>query len=119
MDGGGSSPAEGDRALAALLRFHGVAMNGGVLHAVEIRSAEEIQRAIEGYRYLALGDAAGVIEWVQGEAASLDLESGDDAVGRLEVEADDRYAAAIPTDATIVSSFESRLRQEPGAFSPL
>ena len=33
--GVGPNACSGDRALAALLKAHGLAMNGGVLHAVE------------------------------------------------------------------------------------
>ena len=93
-------------------------MNGGVLHAAGTRSSDELQRAIRGYRYLGLDGAADVVEWVQYEAAGLDMESDEDLADRLEAEADDRYAAAIP-DATIVDSFEDLLRRKPDAFASL
>jgi hypothetical protein len=40
----------GDRALADLLNAHGLAMNGGVLHAIECMSAEELSEAEAGCR---------------------------------------------------------------------
>ena len=54
--------ADGDIALAALLSVHNLAMNGGLLHSVENHSQDQIERAIAGYRYFGLDDAAAVVE---------------------------------------------------------
>ena len=60
--GGGDTPREGDVALAASLAFHGLAMNGGVLHAFEVLSAEELGRARDGFTWLAMPEVAQFIE---------------------------------------------------------
>lgn len=38
LENGGREPRAGDRSLAALLAFHGLAMNGGVSHATHVVS---------------------------------------------------------------------------------
>ena len=44
LEQGGSSPGAGDRALADVLAFHGLAMSGGVLDAIERTSAADLAR---------------------------------------------------------------------------
>ncbi len=44
-EGGGSNPGKGDRAPAALLKAHGLAMNRGVLYAVECLAPSELADA--------------------------------------------------------------------------
>jgi len=44
----------GDRVLADLLLAHGLAMNGGVLHAVECLSSDELLDAESGYVFMDL-----------------------------------------------------------------
>ena len=61
---GGANPMEGDVALTAMVLLHGLAMNGGLLDAVEGMSEAEVMRAVAGFRYFGLGDAAAVVEWV-------------------------------------------------------
>jgi hypothetical protein len=51
LEEGGRAPREGDRALAALLLAHGMVMNGGVQHATEALSADEMAAAAAGFRY--------------------------------------------------------------------
>jgi hypothetical protein len=60
--GGGDSPRAGDKHLAALLHYHGAAMNSGVFHATEFCSASEIRDAKDGYRYFGLGEVATLIQ---------------------------------------------------------
>ena len=59
--GGGEAPRVGDRHLAALLRFHGAAMNGGVLHAVQFCKGKELVAAKHGYNYLGLQGVVSLI----------------------------------------------------------
>jgi hypothetical protein len=94
-------------------------MNGGLLHSVENHSQGQIEQAIAGYRYFGLDDAAAVVESVARRAASLDLDADDDSAERLEVHADESYAAVVPDDATLAASFEQLYEQRPEAFSPL
>ena len=119
LEAGGDSPADGDAALAALLAFHGIAMNGGVLHSVEFHSEAAIESALAGYRYFGLQEAAAVVEWTRTMHRESDLDADDDLAESVEIEADDRYSAAVPSDATIVDAFEAFRREHPAAFSPL
>ena len=63
--GGGVSPRVGDKALAALLLFHGPAMNGGVLHAVECLSKEQLTEAKDGYTFYGFEVIADLISHAQ------------------------------------------------------
>lgn len=119
MEEGGTSPRAGDRALADLLRFHNVSMNGGVLHGVGVRSQHEVAAAVAGYRYFGLDGAADAVEWLVAEASGIDLANDLDAAERLEVEADERYSSAVPTDDTLVRAFEHRYRDRPEEFAPV
>ncbi|MDX6275340.1 MAG: hypothetical protein QOJ92_2550 [Frankiales bacterium] len=94
-------------------------MNGGVLHGYEVQSEAEVAAAVAAYRYFGLDQAAAAVEWLVAEASDVDLDSDTDAAERLEVEGDARYAAAVPTDATLVEAFERRYRAEPEAFAPV
>lgn len=114
---GGSSPRDGDRALADLLQFHSIAMNGGCLHAYQFLSRDAVDAAVRGYRFFGLHDAAAAVEWFAAEAAAADLEN-DDAAERLEVEAQDRYDRAVPTDSTLAVAFKAAYRRAPDAFAP-
>ena len=51
----------GDRALADLLYAHGLAMNGGVLHAIECMTVEVLSEVEAGYRYFAFDDVASLL----------------------------------------------------------
>ena len=62
MDDGGEEPRAGDRALADLLYAHGMVMNGGVHHALEVLTPDELKAAIAGFRYFSLGAVADLLE---------------------------------------------------------
>lgn len=107
----------GDRALVAMLLVHSLAMNGGLLHAIESLLPSELAEGIDGYRHFGLDDAAAVIghisaKWGDGD---LDLEAAE----ALEFEADERYAAVVPDDGRLVSAFEARLEAHPTEFAPV
>ncbi|MGY1830534.1 hypothetical protein ACI8AA_08920 [Geodermatophilus sp. SYSU D01180] len=109
----------GDAALAAVLLCHGMAVNGGLLHAVQGLEAEQLERAVAGFRLFGLEEAADAVEDVARQAAAL-REDDLDAAERLEVEADHRYAAALPGwDDTVERAFREHLRRFPGAYAPL
>src|SRR6266404_4346418 len=82
----------GDRALADLLKAHGLAMNGGVLHAVECLNASELSDAESGYRFYGLDAVATLL----GRAKTI-LDANDN-LGFHERELDQQYAAIIPDD---------------------
>jgi hypothetical protein len=103
----------GDRALANLLYAHGLAENGGVLHAVEFMTANELSDAAAGYRYYGLDDVASLLY-----RARAIFEIGD-KLGSHEQQLDGEYARMIPSDSSLVKRFEERLRSSPSDFAPL
>jgi hypothetical protein len=103
----------GDRALRDMLRAHGLTMNGGVLHAVECLTAEELTDAEAGYRYFGLGEVAFLLS----RARKL-FETGDD-LDRHERQLDGHYADLIPSDSSLVELFEKQLKVKPSDFAPL
>jgi hypothetical protein len=103
----------GDRALANLLHAHGLAMNGGVLHAVECLTAEELSDAQLGYRFYGLNGVASLLS-----RARAILEKGDDLPNH-ETELDVEYSELIPSDISLVQRFEKHLESSPSDFAPL
>lgn len=106
--------APGDRALADMVLVHSLAMNGGLLHAVESCTADEVAAAVRGYRYFGLDAAAVVLEDVARSWGDGDLDLPDSE--RLEVEANERYDSAVPDDEVLVTAFVARLQTEPSVF---
>lgn len=118
-EGGGKRPREGDTALAAALSFHGLAMNGGVLHAFEGLSGAELGAAHDGYAWLGLGEVAAFIEQT---AAAIEATDWDDesAVVALDAGTDAEYERLLPgDDDDVEAAFRARLAAEPEAFAPL
>jgi hypothetical protein len=113
---GGPEPAEGDRALAAALHLHAAAMSGGVLDAVETMSAEELDAAEAGFRWLHVPTVAELLSRVRRQVAQGALEDKETAA-RLEFSAEDEYHEAIENDAALEAAFKARLRTNPDAFS--
>jgi hypothetical protein len=103
----------GDRALADLLHAHGLAMNGGVLHAIECMTAEELSDAQAGYRFFGLDGIASMLS-----RARRIFEAGDD-LGSHEQPLDGEYARMIPSDGSLFERFEKRLKSSPSDFAPL
>jgi hypothetical protein len=107
MDAGGPTPREGDSALAALLLLHGIAMNGGIDHAIEVLGKDEYASALNGFYYFGLDHAAAVLERAKG-ATELQLE-----------QLDAEYGAVVPSDSTLVHAFQVKLLSSPEAFAPV
>ena len=107
MEAGGSAPAKGDAALAALLLIHGMAMNGGLDHALEALSKEEFTKGIEEDRFFGLSNVASILEKMR-NAKEFEYDS-----------LDKEYGLAVPNDSTLVRAFERKLLSSPEAFSPL
>ena len=114
-----ASTHPGDAALAAVLLCHGMAMNGGLLHAVQGLEPDQRERAVDGFRLLGLDAAAAAVQAVARQAAQLredDLARQE----RLEVEAGRRYDEALPAwDETIDRAFRAHLQEHPEAYAPL
>lgn len=88
-------------------------MNGGVLHALETLSLDELAAAQNGYRYFGFGDIADLI--AAGQAA---IHRGQDR-DLLETKLDQQYSMYIPEDETVVKAFEEHYKLSPDAYSSL
>jgi hypothetical protein len=103
----------GDRALADLLRAHGLAMNGGVLHAVECLTASELCNAKAGYRFYGLDAAAALLI-----RARTILDKDDDLEFHVH-QLDGQYTDIVPDDSSLVERFEKHLEANPSDYAPL
>jgi hypothetical protein len=116
LESGGSTPGEGDRALAAALLLHSSAMSGGVLEAVQNLTDEELDAAEAGYRWLHVPAASEAIAQVRRAIADGALDDPDRA-SALDLSSDDHYDEAIEDDAALDNAFRARLATDPDAFS--
>jgi hypothetical protein len=114
--GGGDRPREGDAALSAALAFHGLAMNGGVLHAFEVLGPEELGRARDGFAWLELSDVAQFLEETAQLIAATNWDD-EEAIDALEAGADDRYEVVLPNDQALEDAFRRRFATRREAFS--
>ncbi len=112
MKDGGASPGRGDQALAAMLSLHGLVMNGGPHHAIDLLSTEELAAAIDGFSYFGFDDMA---TWLKYAPSDPLLKEWTD---ETETPAVFRYAELIPDDAFLVKRFEAALREKPEDFAP-
>ncbi|MDG0832992.1 hypothetical protein [Roseateles saccharophilus] len=103
--GGEGSERAGDVALNALLKFHGLAMNGGVLHAVECLTQAELINACKGFQYFGFEVLASDIE-----EANRALAEGDDS---HEDDFDERYGRHVPSDQVLFSAFQLDYERRP------
>ncbi|MCR6031335.1 hypothetical protein GGQ22_07735 [Nocardioides sp. zg-579] len=113
VSGPGSGP--GDVALADVLSVHGPVMNGGLLHAVtDACSAEEVDAAERGFRWLGLDGAAEALAETRRAARA----AGADPAA-LEVQADAAYHRAVPDDAALEQALRARYAASPESFAPV
>jgi len=112
-EGAGLSPRKGDRALAALLKAHGLMMNGGVLHAVECLDATELANAKSGYCFFRLDSVADLMT-----RARLIFEAGQ-SLESYELKLDQEYAALVPDDSALCARFEERFEIKSSDFAPV
>ena len=114
-----NSPRPGDSALAALIKFHSLAMNGGVLHALETCSEAQIDAVAGGYRFFRLDAAASMVEAALAELRAIQSQ-GDDLreLERLEIALDERYGTHVPDDRTLTMAFERVFELRRTDFQP-
>jgi hypothetical protein len=113
MENGGKNPCCGDIALSSLLHAHGLIMNGGVLNAVELLTADELSAAQDGFRFFGLDAAAELLL----RSCRLVTAGGDLSADEPKLDAE--YAQHIPDDSALYQVFGQRLRSCPNDFSPL
>lgn len=109
----GGVPRAGDRALASLLRLHGLVMNGGVHYAIESVNATELAAAADGYAFFGLNDVAA---FLRGAADDPVLSEWTDDT---EVTANRRYEEMIPSDSYLDLRFQEVLRLRGDQFAPI
>jgi hypothetical protein len=102
----------GDRALASLLRAHALVMNGGVIHAIECLTGEQLADAKAGFRFYGLESIVSTLS--QAEAV---LRAGEDPE-IYESELDQNYSGMIPDDVFLVSIFRNHLNSKPSEYAP-
>jgi hypothetical protein len=111
----------GDRCLADLLLFHGLAMNGGFTHAIECVNATEVAAAASVYRFFGFDDVADMIVEVRSVFDETDgfdsMELG--AAESLEFATWDRYTSAIPDDDALSARFKRHFLRRRSDFAPL
>lgn len=133
---------EGDRALAAAVHFHHTTMDGGVVYAFAELDGETLEKAVDGFRWLGLGQASDFLERVavqlvelgdgtysaepvanrsQLGADDLDPREDDDywEMERIEERSDRDYNSIIEGENTIFAALHGKVETEPEAFLPL
>jgi len=108
---GQPGPKVGDSQLSAMLLAHNITMNGGVLHCVEALSTQELDAALDGYRYFGLNAGADIIETARTVLPAAALEA--------ECKLDAAYAAAVPADSLIFAIFERHFQSHPEAYGAI
>lgn len=114
------NPGAGDSALAALITFHSLAMNSGVLHALETCSEVRVKAAADGYRFFGLAELANVIEAALAEVQEVQRRGDDlEELEQLEQVLEDRYAARVPDDQILVDAFGRVFKLRRSDFQPI
>jgi len=111
MAGGGAAPGPGDAALSTVLSFHSLVMNGGLDHALDMLTPDDLRAAVDGYRYLGM-DSVAIAEVVRGATAALSDED-DDLLDELGARYDD-----LASDETIDHRFAALTTLRPDDFAP-
>ena len=109
----GVNPQLGDQSLAALILFHSVAMNGGVLHALECCDSSQLSAAEAGYRYFGFSLVAELI------SRGRQLDESSDDLEATEKRLDGEYAEMIPDDSFLKKRFENHFAENPKDYAEL
>jgi len=107
IQAGGPSPREGDLALSALLLVHGLVMNGGVCHALEVVTEAELRASCAGLRYFGFAAVADILEAARRE------EWTEESEGRF----NNAYAELVD-DGTIGESFRRHIATNRELYAP-
>ena len=114
LEPGVESLRPGDRALAAMLGAHGLVMNGGVHHALECLTPQQLLAAADGYAFFGLDDVAAFFRGASDDPVlSQWTEDTEDAANL-------RYWEMVPDDdASLVTCFEIVFLERGDQFAPL
>ncbi len=123
---GGEAPLSVDRGPLRALRIYieggvlqpdvfiqGLVMNGGVLHAVECLTAEELSDAESGYRFYGLDTVACLLSRTKAILVA------DDDLEFHEPQLDVEYQDTVPDDDVIVKLFQKQLKASPSDYAQL
>jgi len=83
-------------------------MNGGLEHALEYLSHEDLHGAVAGFRYFNLDKVASLLE------AAMACDGDESRLDVLEA----RYGDLVPSDNVLVTAFEELYTSSPSAFAP-
>jgi hypothetical protein len=114
----------GDIALWRIHQLHGVVMNGGLAHGIEVIGREAVEAAAEGWDHLGRGDVAKLLR----EALEVVEDMPDDEGARdryftrgLTDEQDELLESLnwqYEDDEPLERAFRERLRKHPEEFAP-
>ena len=99
--------------LAALMYAHGLVMNGGVLHAVEIMEDTELADAMSAYKFYSLTAVADLLSRAKTQLRSLTH------IGRHEASLDAEYKTWIPSDARLSQLVDQHRADKASDFAPV
>ncbi len=100
----------GDIALARMLGMHNLIMNGGVHHALDMLSPDEVEAAIAGFVYFDVQPALAAVTTVLNTPH---LREWTDA---NEAKANALYYTQVPDDELLVTAFDKRYLATPEEF---
>ena len=92
--------------------MHNLIMNGGIHHALDMLSAQEVDAAIAGFEYFDVQPALQAITTV------LNTSSLRDWTDANEAEANALYYTHVPDDELLVTAFDKRYLASPEDFAP-
>jgi hypothetical protein len=95
------------------LLFHGPAMNGGVLHAIECIGPERLAEACDGFTYFGFSSIASDLKDASRALAT------DEDLDALEEQFDQRYWGYVPEDGVLLKAFEADYAAHPENYAPL
>lgn len=107
-------PLPGDEALEEMQLFHGLVMNGGLLHALESFGEQYgLDAAQASYRYFGLDAVADLI----GDVSTMPEAASDTDPWRYDLTK--RYLAIVADDTTLMARLKITLRTHPSDFAPV
>ena len=101
----------GDRALASMLRMHGLIMNGGLHHALDVLTDEELAAALAGFKYF---EIEAVLEIIEKVLADPSLREWSDINERT---VNELYFSVSADDELLVEAFDKRYAISPDDFT--
>jgi hypothetical protein len=114
IEAGGPVAREGDRALASVLKVHGLLMSVGVVRAVSVLDPADISAACDGFEYFGLAPTAAVLQ----QAADL-AGPDDDQRTKANAELNTAYRQAAPDRTALRAIFREHLHAHPDAYAPV